>query len=317
MKKPARAKKPTSSVSTRPVLLVTGLSGAGHSTALKVLEDIGYRAIDNLPLSLLDPLLAQKEGRDKPVAVGIDSRTWDFDAAVFLAQVKALRRRRDIALHLLFLDCDDDVLQQRFTETRRVHPLAADRPVRHGIALERQLVSPLRRAADEVIDTTALKTRDFRQMLEKYYATAATGLSVFVMSFGFAKGLPREADMVFDVRFLDNPYADPKLRPLSGQDAPVAARIGKDKAYREFFKNLTAFLAPVLPRYAHEGRRYLTIAVGCTGGRHRSVFVAESLQAWLAKRKIAAQLRHRDMDAWAIEHGYPAAAEKTKKGKRK
>lgn len=328
----ARAKKSARPAARRrPVLLVTGMSGAGHSSALKILEDIGYKAIDNLPISLLQPLLAARAGQDSPVAIGIDCRGWDFSAKALAALVLRLKTMPDIDLRLLYMDCQTDVLQQRFTETRRVHPLAVDRPVGDGIAEERALLQPLRAAVDHVIDTSHLRPQDLKRILSGYFRLdAAAGLKVFITSFGFRNGLPREADLVFDVRFLDNPHWDPALRPLSGLDSPVAEKVRRDPGYRPFFKNLTALLAPVLPRYLREGRHYLTIGIGCTGGRHRSVFTAEQLGAWFLREGFSAEVRHRDLAGWAERQGLkaaerqglkaPAQAEKTaknKNGKRK
>lgn len=284
----------------RKVLLVTGLSGAGLSTALKTLEDMGYKAIDNIPLGLVDALLKQKEGQGKPVALGIDSRTWDFTPALFLKKLAQLKKDKHLKAELVFINCQDNILQQRYTETRRVHPLAVDRPVADGVILERQMLNPLRKAADHVIDTSDIKAHELRRLMAGYFQLAGDpGLLVSVISFGFRNGVPREADLVFDVRFLDNPHWDAKLRPMSGLDAPVAAKLGKDPAYRGFIRQLQALLTPLLPRYDHEGKNYLTIALGCTGGRHRSVFVAQEIYRWLAKKGYNATVRHRDLEKWA------------------
>ncbi|MDY0008733.1 MAG: RNase adapter RapZ [Bdellovibrionales bacterium] len=288
----------------RPVLLVTGMSGAGHSSALKVLEDMGYKAIDNLPISLLEPLLAEQAGQNSPVVIGIDSRGWDFSAQALADSVTRLRGVKGLSLKLLYMDCQTDVLQQRFTETRRVHPLAVDRPVGDGIAEERAMLQPLRDAVDHVIDTSRLRPQDLKRILSGYFRLDENpGLKVFITSFGFRNGLPREADLVFDVRFLDNPHWDPQLRPLSGLDKPVADKVRGDSAYKPFFKNLTALIAPLLPRYLREGRHYLTIAIGCTGGRHRSVFTAEQLGAWFTRAGHDAEVRHRDLAGWAARQG--------------
>jgi UPF0042 nucleotide-binding protein len=302
----------------RPVLLVTGLSGAGHSSALKTLEDMGYKAVDNLPLSLLEPLLTAGAGGDMPVAVGIDSRTWDFSSAELVEAVEKLKALPDLAVKLIFMDCQDDVLQQRFTETRRVHPLAVDRPVRDGIAMERQIMAPVRDSVDYVIDTSGLRPQDLKRILRGYFRLETeSGISVFITSFGFRNGLPREADMVFDVRFLDNPHWDPLLRPLSGLDRPVADKVGKNKTFKTFFTNMTGMIAPILPHFESEGRHYLTIAIGCTGGRHRSVYTAERLGAWFKRAGYRAEVRHRDLAGWTARQGVEAqgapAKVKTKK----
>ncbi|HRI77355.1 MAG TPA: RNase adapter RapZ [Alphaproteobacteria bacterium] len=296
------------SAPARRVLLVTGMAGAGHSSALKVLEDMGYKAIDNLPISLLWPLLAEQAGQGSAVAIGIDSRGWDFSAMALAEHVKRLRDFPGIDLKMLYMDCQTDVLQQRFTETRRVHPLAVDRPVYDGIAEERAMLQPLREAVDHVIDTSHLRPQDLKRILTGYFRLEEDpGLKVFITSFGFRNGLPREADLVFDVRFLDNPHWDPALRPLSGLDKPVADKVRRDSGYKPFFKSLTGLLAPLLPRYLREGRHYLTIAVGCTGGRHRSVFTAEQLGAWFTDAGYSAEVRHRDLAGWSARQGLNAA----------
>lgn len=279
------------------VVLITGLSGAGLSVALKALEDLGYEAVDNLRLSLVPALLDQADPRRRPLALVIDSRTRDFSAGAFVAEVEALRRRPDLDVRLAFLDCGDEVLVRRFTETRRRHPLAIDRPVPDGIQVERALLQPLKPLADVYIDTTALSIHDLRRLLAGEFQTdSQPTLQVFVTSFSFRMGLPREADLVFDVRFLTNPHWDPALRPLTGRDAAVAERIAGDPDYELFFHHLTDLLQPLLPRYKQEGKSYLTIALGCTGGRHRSVFVAERLAAWLKGIGIKVGLGHRDLE---------------------
>lgn len=295
----------------RRVVLLTGLSGAGLSTALKALEDLGYKAVDNLPLSMVDTLLAQKEGLEKPVAIGIDSRTWDFDAARLVEKYKALQKKKGLGVSLVFMDCDDRILQQRFTETRRVHPLAVDRPVADGVTLDRAMVGSVAAHADLVLDTADLKPRDLRRQLAGQFKLAQDhGLFIFVTSFGFKNGLPRDADLVFDARFLENPYWDTKLRPLSGLDAKVAAKIAADPGYGEFFAKLTDLLGLLLPRYYHEGKNYLTLAIGCTGGRHRSVFIAEELFKWIDAQGYSVAVRHRDMEQWARTHAAQDSADK-------
>ncbi len=311
-KKAAAPKTPV--LPRRPVLLVTGMSGAGHSSALKALEDIGYKAIDNLPISLLEPLLSEQAGQGTPVAIGIDSRGWDFNAQKLVESLTRLRDRTDMTIKMLYMDCQTDVLQQRFTETRRVHPLAIDRPVGDGIAEERAALRPLRGVFDHVIDTSHLRPQDLRRILSGYFGLEADkGMAVFITSFGFRNGLPREADLVFDVRFIDNPHWDPALRPLSGLDKPVADKVRRDSAYKPFFKNLTTLIEPLMPRYLREGRHYLTIAIGCTGGRHRSVFTAEELGAWFRRAGYNAEVRHRDLAGWAARQGLADAGAKPDK----
>ncbi len=275
------------------VVVVTGVSGAGKSSALKILEDLGYEAVDNPPISLLDQIARPDAGA---IVIGIDIRTRDFDVASFLAKVDELKRHDILKVRLVFLDCDDEVIVRRYTETRRRHPVAGDAPVLDGIRDERQRLSGLRHRADVVIDSSLLSLTEFRRILRGWFDLAKTGLSVSVLSFAFAKGLPREADLVIDVRFLRNPHYEAALRPLTGRDPKVAAFITADPGFAEFFERLTALLGSLLPRYLSEGKSYLTIALGCTGGRHRSVFVAERLAAWIGERGEKVELFHRDAE---------------------
>jgi len=278
-------------------VLVTGLSGAGRSTALKVLEDLGYEAVDNLPLSLLASLVRPGDRPLRPLAIGVDIRTRDFAVDPLLREVDRLTALSGVAASVLFVDCDDEVLQRRFTETRRRHPLADDRPVSDGIRREREMVARLRERADVVLDTTVMKLGDLKQALSGYFALErGTGLAVTVVSFAYRSGLPREADLVIDTRFLDNPHYVSELEPLTGLEPRVADYVASDPAFASFLAGLEAWLAPLLPRYEREGKSYLTIAVGCTGGRHRSVVVAERLAAWLAGLGRRATLIHRDID---------------------
>lgn len=278
-------------------VIVTGLSGAGKTSALKVLEDLGYEAVDNLPITLLPSLVRGDQGGGRPLAVGIDIRTRDFGVEPVMDAIDRLMAIPGMAVRLLFLDCEDDVLRRRFTETRRRHPLAADRPLIDGIRHERALVSPLKRRADVVFDTSNLAPGQFKAVLTGHFGLEqASGLMVFVTSFAFREGLPREADLVFDVRFLNNPHYDAGLRPLTGQNQEVACFVAADPIFETFFQSLTSLLCPLLPRFAEEGKSYLTIAVGCTGGRHRSVFVAERLTGWLRERGTQVELRHRELE---------------------
>jgi UPF0042 nucleotide-binding protein len=279
-----------------PVVIVTGMSGAGRSTALKALEDLGYEAVDNLPLSLLSSLLTPGTGGGRPLAIGVDARTRDFGAAPFLEELDGLIRMEAFRVRLLFLDCDSEVLQRRFSETRRRHPVTPDRRVTDGIAHERTLLAPLRDRADEVIDTTDMAIGELKRLLDSNYALErAPGLAVFVTSFAYRHGLPHEADLVFDVRFLQNPHYVDELRPQSGLDRPVGDFIEQDPDLEEYFRHLTELLEPLLPRFDAEGKSYLTIAVGCTGGKHRSVYTAERLGAWLAEKGERVSVNHRDL----------------------
>jgi len=279
-----------------PVLLVTGLSGAGKSTALKLLEDLGWEAIDNLPIHLLDDLLEPAELQRRPIAVGIDARARKFTAKALQEMLAALGARADLSVHLLFLESDDEVLQRRFTETRRRHPLAGDGAVADGIERERKLVSPLKDRADLVIDTSQIQAGDLKALLAgRFTPRQTTRLSIAVQSFSYRRGLPREADIVFDVRFLKNPHYDATLRPLTGKEPSVGAFIEADPAFAPFFEGLGGLITALLPRYAQEGKSYLTIAFGCTGGRHRSVYVAERIARLIEAMGQRVALRHRDV----------------------
>lgn len=284
------------------LVLVTGVSGAGKTTALKALEDNGFEVVDNLPVALIPSLVSQQGGG--AVAVGIDTRTRDFDAGKIFDLFQNLRQTAHLNARIVFLDCDDDKLIRRFTETRRAHPLAKNKSIVEGIAQERRLLEKLRTHADVVIDTTQMRAAELSKYIEKQVLRlAGKKMVVTVCSFSFRDGLPVSADLVFDVRFLRNPYYDLSLRDLTGRDAGVADYIRQDPDFAPFFNKLTDLLDLLLPRYAEEGKSYLTIAVGCTGGKHRSVFTAESLYAWLSDKKTYTVL---------LEHHALAKYEKAK-----
>lgn len=281
------------------ILLVTGMSGAGKSTVLKSLEDIGWETVDNLPLRLLGLLVGTKptEGTSdtRPLAVGIDSRTRGFDADAIVARIKAMREDGD-DIGTLFLDCSGSELERRYAETRRRHPLALDRPAADGIARERELLSPLRRWAENVIDTTASTSNDLRlEIRARFDEDAESAPTLSIMSFGYSRGVPRNADLMFDMRFLRNPHWDAVLRPLSGLDAAVADYVGQDPAYEEAVTRIEELLLLLLPRYQADGKAYVTVAFGCTGGRHRSVHVAERVAARLRNAAFSPTVLHRDL----------------------
>ncbi len=278
------------------VVLITGVSGAGKSAALKVLEDLGYEAVDNLPLSLLANLLKPSSRSHTPIAIGVDIRTRDFGAAPFLHEIDELIGDRMIDVKLVFIDCKDEVLLRRFTETRRLHPLATDRPVADGIRHERGILAPLRERADLVVETSDMILGDLKRLLHGHFAPEEQrGVAVFITSFSYRRGLPPEADIVLDARFLANPHYEPKLQGLTGQDKAVAKFIAGDAGFEEFFHSVTTMLGSLLPRFSKEGKSYLTIAIGCTGGQHRSVFVTERLAAWLEQHGERVAIGHRDM----------------------
>jgi UPF0042 nucleotide-binding protein len=273
------------------IVIVTGLAGAGMSSALKHLEDLGYEVFDNFPVTLVDALISDtKNSGPQDIAIGIDSRTRGFDQTEI---VQAVMRHR---AKLLFMTASDEVLLRRFTETRRRHPLAKDRPASTGISLDKELVGELRDKADVVIDSSQLSVHDLRRMLEAQVLPERTRhLTVTLMSFGFRNGVPPEADIVMDVRFLQNPHWVPELRPLTGRDAAVGAYVEEDAAFAGFLESFRALIAPLLPRYAQEGKSYLTVALGCTGGRHRSVYSVEKLKPWLEEQGFKSHILHRDL----------------------
>jgi RNase adapter protein RapZ len=288
--------------SIRPnrILLVSGMSGAGKTTALKTLEDMGWEVVDNLPFSLLERLLAtgQPEGArtSRPLALGIDSRTRGFDATAIVNTIKAMREDRHENIATLFLDCSGSELERRYSETRRRHPLAPDRPASDGIARERELVSPLRRWAEYVVDTSTATSNDLKQELRnRFDQDLKSETVVSILSFGFARGLPRNADLVFDMRFLRNPYWDVALRDFTGLDSDVAAYVEDDPAWDESVQKIADLLLLLVPRYQAEGKAYLTVAFGCTGGRHRSVHVAEYIGKLLRDAGYAPGITHRDI----------------------
>ena len=297
------------------ILLVTGLLGAGKTTALNVLEDLGWETIDNFPVRLLDRLLATKpsgsgEEPAAPLAIGFDARTRGFNPRAIIDQVKRLGGRGELAVTTLFLDCATSELERRYNETRRRHPLAQDRPVAHGIAAERELLEPLRRWADRVIATTDFGVNELQNVIRDRFSDSRGATTITVHSFGFARGTPPLANLVFDVRFLDNPHWVDKLRPLTGQDKAVAAHIRRDPAWDGAFARIRDLLLDLLPRYAAQGKAYVNIAFGCTGGRHRSVFMAEEIAKALRKAGFAPTLLHRNLAARAVDQLEDAQAQR-------
>jgi len=287
----------------KEILLVTGLSGAGKSTVLRTLEDLGWEVVDNLPLPLLDRLLSSPlpmgaEQSRQPLAIGIGARTRDFDSDRIVDRIKHLREAYGHDVGTLFLDCAGGELERRYSETRRRHPLALDRPAADGIARERDLLAPLRRWANRLIDTTDLTANQLAQQVRDTFSREhQDGPTLAIMSFGFARGVPRGADLVFDMRFLRNPHWVPALRPGTGLDADVSAYVAEDPAYEAAVGRIEDLLELLLPRYRAEGKSYLTVAFGCTGGRHRSVHVTERVAARLRNAGFSPTVTHRDLAA--------------------
>lgn len=295
--------------SQRRILIVTGMSGAGKSTALKTLEDMGYEAVDNMPVGLLSRLLQVTDDNpthdaDRPLAIGVDARTRAFNAERIVEQLKELESAVAMEVVVAFLDCAGEELARRFSETRRRHPIAQDRPVQDGIAREREMLAPLRRWAQVVVDTTDDSVHQLRHRLGQLFALSRSArLTLTLMSFGFARGVPRDADMVFDMRFLRNPHWDEGLRPMTGLDPDVGCYIAADPAYHDAFTRIMDLLLLLLPRYQHEGKAYLTAAFGCTGGKHRSVYLAEQAACTLRAAGYDLTVNHRDLKVHAQNAG--------------
>ena len=276
------------------LLLVTGMSGAGKSTVLDALEDMGWDCVDNLPTALLDPFVnGDKSGRAPvPVAIGMDVRSRGFDPAALPVQI---RRIAGVKPEILYLDCAGSELIRRYDETRRRHPLAADRPAEDGISRERAYTAPLRSLADAIIDTTDLTPAELRDELLRRYGGDADQPVITISSFGFARGISRTADLVFDMRFLANPHWIDELRPLTGEDPRVAAHVAADPMYDATMEQIETLLNALIPSYWAAGKTYLAVAFGCTGGRHRSVAAAVEMARRLQARGFPANIRHRDL----------------------
>jgi UPF0042 nucleotide-binding protein len=278
------------------LVLVTGPSGAGRSTAIHALEDLGYEAIDNLPLSLV-PRLIDGPPLGRPVALGIDVRNREFSVSALIELIDGLTRDPRTALELLYLDCTPSELIRRYSQTRRSHPLAPGETPSEGIAREIELLTPIRARADHLIDTTEMSPHDLKTELARWFDVGkATGLAVSVQSFSYRRGVPRGVDMVFDCRFLKNPHWQPDLRALDGRDSAVADYVESDPLFVNFFQRLRDMVLFLLPAHVTEGRAHLTIGFGCTGGQHRSVAVAEKLGKLLAEAGWQVSKRHRELE---------------------
>ncbi|SHF42437.1 UPF0042 nucleotide-binding protein [Ruegeria intermedia] len=280
----------------RRVVLVTGPSGAGRSTAIHVLEDLGYEAIDNLPMGLLMRLM-EGPGPSRPLALGIDARNRDFSTIGFIELVARLGRMAQVDLTTLYLDCSDEVLLRRFSETRRRHPVAMDASPETGIRQEKELLAPIREVADTLIDTSTLNIHQLREEVERWFAPeGGRHLAVSIESFSYKRGLPLGLDMVFDCRFLANPYWRPELRSADGRNPDVATYVQSDQNYAPFLSRVVDLLLALLPAFRAEGKAHLSVAFGCTGGQHRSVAVAEAVAKALAEAGQPVAIRHREME---------------------
>ncbi|MDP1669359.1 RNase adapter RapZ [Phaeovulum sp.] len=284
------------SEATQRVVLVTGASGAGRSTSIAALEDLGYEVIDNLPLSLVPRLLVGPP-MGRPVALGIDVRNRDFAASRLIELIDRLTREPTLDLEVLFLDCQSDELVRRYRETRRRHPLSPGTDPAQGVAMELDLLAPIRVRADVLIDTTGMSPHELKAEIARWFALGdAPGLLVSLNSFSYKRGLPRGLDMMFDCRFLANPHWVPELRTLDGRAPKVAAHVAADPLYAEFCKRVCELLLFVLPAHLNEGKSHLAIGFGCTGGQHRSVVVTEHMAKALSEAGWAVSKRHRELE---------------------
>ncbi|SDW57704.1 RNase adapter RapZ [Litoreibacter albidus] len=278
------------------IVIVTGPSGAGRSTAINVLEDVGFEAIDNLPLSLI-PRLLDGPPLAKSVALGVDVRNRDFTTKAFMSLVDALSRDTDTQISLLYLHAREDVLIRRYSETRRPHPMAPNESLQEGIRRERELLGAIQSRSDVVIDTSSLSPHDLRDEVTKLFAAPGdAGLSVLLNSFSYKRGVPHGVDMVFDCRFLRNPHWEASLRDMTGQQPKVVDYIKEDQRFTPFFEKITDLTDLLLPAFHDEGKSYLTIGLGCTGGKHRSVAVAEMMGNTLANKGWQVSIRHRELE---------------------
>ena len=289
------------------LLLVTGMSGAGKSTVLDALEDMGWDCVDNLPSALLDDFVhGERAARQKlPVAVGMDVRSRGFDPKALPALLASIE---GVTPEILYLDCSGTELIRRYDETRRRHPLAPDRPAEDGIARERGATASLRRTADIVLDTTDLTPADLRDVLRQRYGGEIDQPVITIASFSFARGISRTADLVFDMRFLANPHWVETLRPLTGEDIAVQDYVASDPAWGMMMDQVETLSTALIPRYWAAGKSYLTMAFGCTGGRHRSVAAAVEMAKRLHRAGFSPIVRHRDLASPPSDtiEGHPA-----------
>ncbi len=282
---------------TARIVFVTGPSGAGRSSAINVLEDLGFEAIDNIPLSLIPRLVDGDLPATRPLALGIDVRNRDFSAEGLLQLYDVLAAKVSTVVDLLYIDCSTEILVRRYSETRRRHPLAPDETPVDGVIREKALLTDVRNRADILIDSSEMTVHDLRAEMEGWFAEATgQGMAVSVQSFSYKRGLPQGLDMVFDCRFLRNPHWEPDLRPATGLDADVAAYVAEDPRYEAFVEQVTLLLLLVLPACVTEGKAHFAIGFGCTGGKHRSVAMTENLAAALAQEGWRVSIRHRELE---------------------
>jgi UPF0042 nucleotide-binding protein len=293
------------------LVLVTGLSGAGRTTAIAALEDLGYEAIDRMPLALI-PRLFEGEPLPSPLALGVDAKTRGFSASGLAELVAAFARDPRIAMEVLYLDCTPDTLLRRYSETRRRHPAAPAEHPRDGIQREIDLLAPIRDAADTVLDTTELTPHELRAEMARMFGTGARGggLSISIQSFSYRRGLPAGADLVFDCRFLRNPHWEPSLRAQDGRTPAIGDHIAADPRLEPFFTKIQDLVVFLLPAHKDEGKSHLGIAFGCTGGKHRSVYMAERLAKTLAEGGWRVSKRHRELER-AASSGLPSTGLET------
>lgn len=281
------------------IVIVTGMSGAGKRTALKVLEDAGYYCVDNLPIELVIKfidLIMNSNKKVKNIAMGVDVRVGD--SFVDIEDVLAQMEKKNYWYEILFLEATDDVLVKRYKETRRNHPLAGDHRIMEGIELEREEIAFLKKKADYIIDTSTLLARELRQEMVKIFVEDEKfkNMMITLLTFGFKNGIPEDADLVFDVRFLPNPYYIAELKPLTGNDKKIMDYVMGFDISKVFVEKLVDMIEFLIPNYILEGRNHLVIAIGCTGGKHRSVTVANVLYDILKDGEFGINLDHRDID---------------------
>ena len=286
----------TDPVHDHHLVLITGPSGAGRSTAIHTLEDLGFEVIDNLPLSLV-PKLVDGPPLVRPIALGLDVRNRDFNTTTLIELIDTLTRDPRVQLELIYIDCAPSELIRRYSQTRRRHPLAPMETPTEGIAREIDLLAPIRARADHLIDTSEMSPHDLKAEIGQWFdRRAASPMAVSVQSFSYKRGLPRGLDMVFDCRFLANPHWQAALRDLDGRDPLVSAFVEKDPRFAEFFQRLQDLVLMLLPAHLQEGKAHLAIGFGCTGGQHRSVAVAEKLGNVLAEAGWPVSKRHRELE---------------------